>query len=345
MLLSFYGTGEMKGRPLYGQKGDCLMEKLYFDLQLFADGGAGAAGGDGGAAAGAEGATGVTAPDAGERRQKRVNPLANVRYGVQPSQEESPGEVAAATDEAANANQDEGKKSFRDLIKGEYKADADAWAQELIRNRFKQNGELEEKLNSMNPLLELLGKKHNVDPTDIEQLTRIIGDDDSLYEEEAIQRGMSVETLKSVKQMERENEVLKQREQQSIADMRMRQHFDTLAQQAEAAKQLYPDLDLMTEMQNPIFARLTAPGVNVDVRTAYEVVHRDEMRGAEMQFAAQKSAERVANAVRANGMRPQENGMNGQQAASQVKTDPRTLTRADREEIKRRVARGEKIAF
>lgn len=322
------------------------MYKLLFDLQLFADGGAGAAGGDGGAAAGAGDATGVIAPDAGERRQKRVNPLANVKYGVQAQQETAQGEAAAADDDAANtANQDTGKKSFKDLIKGEYKADADAWAQELISNRFKRNGELEEKLNAMNPLLEMLGKKHNVDPTDIEQLTRIIGDDDSLYEEEAIQRGMSIDTLKAVKQMERENEQLKQREQQSIADQRMRQHFDTLARQADEAKQFYPGLDLMTEMQNPKFAQLTAPGVNVDVRTAYEVVHRDEMRGAEMQYAAQRSAERMANAVKANGMRPVENGMNSQQNTSPIKTDPRTLTKADFAEINRRVARGEKIAF
>lgn len=323
------------------------MEKLRLDLQLFADGGAGAAGGDGGAAAGAESATGVQAPDAGEQRQKkRVNPLANVKYGVQPQQEQAHGEVAATTEVAANnAEQDTGKKSFKDLIKGEYKAEADEWAQEMIRNRFKQNGEMEQKLASMNPLLEALGKMHNVDPTDIEQLTNIILDNDSLYEEEAIQRGMSVDTLKAVKQMERENEQLKQREQMSIADQRMRQHFDGLAKQADQVKQLYPSFDLMTEMQNPEFARLTAPGVGVDVRTAYEVVHREEMRGAEMQFAAQKSAERMANAVRANSMRPMENGMNGQQTPSVVKTDPRTLTKADLAEINKRVARGEKIAF
>lgn len=322
------------------------MEKLYLDLQLFADGGAGAAGGDGGAAAGAGTTTGVQAPDAGERRQKRVNPLANTRYGIQPQQAQAQGEVAATTEAAANtADQDNGKKSFEDLIKGEYKAEFDARVQEIIRNRFKQNGEMEEKLNSMNPLLEMLGKKHNVDPTDIEQLTRIIGDDDSLYEEEAMQRGMSVETLKAVKQMERENEQLKQREQQSIAEQRMHEHFGGLARQAEAVKQLYPSFDLMTEMQNPQFARLTAPGVNVDVRTAYEVVHNAEIQSAGMQVAAQKSAERVANAVRANGTRPMENGMNSQQTASPVKADPRTLTKADLAEINRRVARGEKIAF
>ena len=320
------------------------MDKTYFDLQLFAEGGAAAAGGDGGAAAGAGDATGVTAPDAGERRQKRVNPMADVKYGIQP-EDNADGEVAATNAEAANDADQGGKKAFKDLIKGEYKADADAWAQELIRNRFKQNGEMEERMNAVNPLLEALGKLHNVDPTDIKQLTDIVLNNDSLYEEEAMQRGMTVDTLKAIKQMERENETLKQREQASIAETRMRQHFDTLAHQADEAKQLYPDLDLMAEMNNPTFARLTAPGVGVDVRTAYEVVHRDELRGAEMQFAAQKSAERMANAVRANGMRPVENGMNSHQNSSPVKTDPRTLTKQDREEIKRRVLRGEKIAF
>ena len=159
------------------------------------------------------------------------------------------------------------------------------------------------------------------------------------------EESLSVETLKAVKQMERENEQLKQREQQSIAEQRMHEHFDGLARQAEAVKQLYPSFDLMTEMQNPQFARLTAPGVNVDVRTAYEVVHNAEIQSAGMQVAAQKSAERVANAVRANGTRPMENGMNSQQTASVVKTDPRTLTKADLAEISKRVARGEKIAF
>ena len=156
---------------------------------------------------------------------------------------------------------------------------------------------------------------------------------------------MSIESLKAVKQMERENEALKQREQQSIADQRMRQHFDTLARQGDEVKKLYPGFDLMTEMQNPEFARLTAPGVNVDALTAYRVVHQNEIAGAEMQFAAQKSAERIANAVRANGMRPQENGMNSQQSPTVVKADPRKLTLADFAENKRRAERGEKIAY
>ena len=315
------------------------MDKFDMNIQLFAEGG------DGGAAAGAEGATGVTDPAAGDLKQKRrTNPLANMKYGIQP--EEASTGVAAGTDEAANtAEGNDGKKSFADLIKGEYKADFDAKVQDILRQRFKTNAENEQKLNSMNPLLEMLGKMYDVDPTDVDALTKAVGQNDSLYEEEALQRGMSVESLKAIKTLERERDQAVAQQQQTVREQQVRAHFDQLARQADEAKKLYPGLDLLSEMQNPTFARLTSPGVGIDVRTAYEVVHRDEMRGAEMQFAAQKSAEKIANAVRSNSARPVENGLTGQQAASSVKTDPRTLTSADRAEIRERVRRGEKIAF
>jgi hypothetical protein len=316
------------------------MDNINFNLQLFAEGG------DGGAAAGADGATGVTAPDAGEQRgrKRRENPLANVRYGIQP--QEAPDTGVAAGDVGAAASEDSNTGSeptFDELVKGKYKQDFDARVQDIIRQRFKANTENEQKLTAMNPLMEMLGKMYNVDPTDIDAITNAVGNTDSLYEEEAAQRGMSVESLKTIKQLERERDQAVAQQNQTIQEQRMRQHFDGLAQQAEQVKQLYPDFDLLTEMQNPTFARLTAPNSGIDVRTAYEAVHRDELRGAEMQFAAQRSAERVANAVRSNSARPVENGLSGQQGASVVKTDPRTFTTADRREIRDRVRRGEKI--
>ena len=326
------------------------MEYIALDLQLFADGGAGAAGGDGGAAAGAGDAAGVTAPDAGVPRAKkrRENPLAAVKYGKQP-EPIAPSPDATGAAEAANTTGDAGdtgkKPSFQELIEGEYKAEFGEYVQNVIRQRFKANAENEEKLGKMTPIMEMLGQKYDIDPNDIDRIAKVVGDDDSLYEAEAMERGMSIDSLKAIKQMERENAQLKQREQQSIADQRLRAHFNTLAQQADEAKKLYPNLDLGVEMQNPTFARLTSPNVGVDVRTAYEVVHRDEMRGAEMQFAAQKSAERMANAIRSGSMRPVENGLQGQQSAGVVKADPKSLTKADREEIKRRVRLGEKIVF
>lgn len=323
-----------------------MFKIIGINLQLFADGGAGAAGGNGGAAAVAGDATGVTAPDAGVNRAKRrkENPLANVKYGIQP--ETAPSQDATGMEQAANTREEgQTRRSFKELIEGEYKDEYGEHVQNVIRQRFKTNAENEEKLAKMAPIMEMLGKKHGIDPSDIDGIAKIIGDDDALYEEEAIQRGMSVESLKLVKQMERENEQLKAKEQQSIQEQQLRSHFNKLAQQAEQAKQLYPGLDLREEMQNPTFARLTSPGVGIDVRTAYEVVHRKELAGAEMKYAAERTAEQMANAIRSGSMRPAENGLSGSQSSGVVKTDPRSLTKADRDEIKRRTKLGDKIHF
>lgn len=324
------------------------MDKYILDLQLFADGG-GAAGGDGGAAAGAGDTTGVTAPVAGERngRKRRENPLANVRYGVQPAE-------APATDRVADgqitdaASEDQGQpreETFEELIKGKHRDAYNAKVNEIVRDRLKSSKESEEKLSKLSPLLEMLGKKYNVDPTDIDQMAKVIGDDDSLYEQEAMERGMDVSTYKTVKQLEQDNERYKQREQQSIQQQRMQQHFDNLARQAEQVKQLYPGFDLRTEMNNPTFARLIMPNSGIDVLTAYRTVHHDELKAAEMQFAVQKSAERMSKAVQANSLRPVENGLNSVQAGAPIKTDPRSLNKDDRAEIRRRVRNGEKIVF
>lgn len=315
-----------------------------FDLQLFGDGGAGgAAGGDGGAAAGAGDATGVTAPAAGERsRKRRENPLANVQYGIQ-QQEAQP--VAPAQQQAADTTGEDDGESFDSLIKGKHKDAFNAKVQDIIRQRFKTNSENERQLEAMKPLLEALGKKHNIDPTDIDALMGAVSMDEDALEAEAMERNMSVESLRTVKQLEMQNERLRKNEERSIAEQRMQEHFNSLAQQAQNLRATYPDFDLMTELKNPAFARLTAPGVDIDVKTAYETVHLADIKAQGMQYAAQQTAQKMANAVRSNSMRPVENGLNGAQSASTVKSDPRNLSPADRKEIRRRVANGEKIVF
>lgn len=311
------------------------MDNFNIVLQLFAEGG------DGGAAAAAGGdATGVQAPDAGVRnnRRKRENPLANVQYGIGNQTSTQPD---ATAQQAAEQGKDNTEESFESLIKGKYKSDFDSHVQNILQQRFKKNADNDALLESYKPLMEAIGKKFNVDPTDVDGMLNAVSFDEEALEEEAMQRGMSTESLKTVKELERKAEKLNKLEQQSAAQQRMQAHFTQLSQQAEAAKAMYPGFDLMAELNNPTFARLTAPGVGIDAKTAYEIVHKDEIMAANAQAQAQK----ISKAIQANGARPAENGLNAGQSASTVKTDPRTLTRADREEIKRRVARGEKVVF
>ena len=118
--------------------------------------------------------------------------------------------------------------------------------------------------------------------------------------------------------------------------------YSSWVQEGEQLKQIYPSFDLRAESKNPEFGQLLASGVSV--KTAYEVIHKDEMISGAMQFASREAEKRVANAVIAGQRRPTE-GAASNRAPSLRKTDVSQLTRADREEIDRRVARGEKIRF
>ena len=63
-----------------------------------------------------------------------------------------------------------------------------------------------------------------------------------------------------------------------------------------------------------------------------------------MQYTAKQVEAKVANNVRAGQKRPAE-GAAGGRSAVQVKSDPSKFTKADMDEIARRVARGERIVL
>ena len=311
------------------------MENITFrqlDLQLFADGGAGAAGGTG-----AEGATGVTATAAGSQQKGvKSNPLADVKYGLQPTEEKAP-----AAEVVENPTEDRNAK-FEALIKGEYKDLYDARVQDTVQKRLKSSKETVEKYEALAPTLEALAKKYGVDAADIKALNKAIEDDDSYYEQEALEKGITVEQLKEIRKMEKENAELKRQMEEQNRKENANKLYKEWMEQAETAKSVYPSFDLRAEMQNPKFVDLLRS--NIDVRTAYEVIHKDDIIAGAMQFTANTVKQKIADNIIAGGARPSENG-NSSQGASVTKSDVSKLTRADRAEIDRRVARGDKISF
>ena len=122
----------------------------------------------------------------------------------------------------------------------------------------------------------------------------------------------------------------------------LRSHFRKLVEQSEEMKSVFPGFDLEAELQNPSFARLTSPEVGISVRDAYFALHHDDIQKASMQYAARQAMQQVAQSVQANGARTVENGMLST-GAVQAKTNPKEFTRQDREEIRRRVRRGENV--
>lgn len=318
-----------------------MLTKLFsLNLQLFADG----AGGDGGATGGATAA----AADAGQQNtvptpRRRENPNANTIYG---QIEDAPGNA-----QAEPQAQGQQKMSFDDLLKNDpdYKAAYDERVQKAISGRFKQAKALEDDREKLNPVLELLGQKYGIKTDDISKmdldgLVKAIQEDDSYYEEEALEKGISVDSLKQIKRMEHENAALKKKMAQTATEEQNRQKVLNLQAQAEGLRGVYPNFDLNAEMQsNPVFARMVWDS-GIPLKTAFEAVHHDEILSGAIQSAAQRTQQMAAQTVQANSMRPVENGMTGAPAALHV-TDPKRLTREQRRDIRARVNRGERIIW
>ena len=117
--------------------------------------------------------------------------------------------------------------------------------------------------------------------------------------------------------------------------------YEDLTAQADALAGLYPSFELHRELQNPAFCTLlTLPGV--DMQTAFELTHKEEILPAVIAAASRAAETRIAKGLASGASRPGENGMGGE-SPSFTRRDVSTFTKEQMEDICRRVSRGEKI--
>ena len=275
--------------------------RLKLRLQMFAEGGDGSAAGA--AEAGAQAGVQPESPAPENKRQKR-NPLQNVKYGRQlPDQQQAEVQQKDAQAQVASAQ----TESFDELIHGKYKQDFDARVQAIVQDRLKNSKKSDETLSKLQPVLQMLGSQYGIDASDISSIdadafAQKVLDDRKYYEQEAAEKGIPIDAYMKMKRVERENDMLRRQGQQYLAEQQRREQFGRLMSQFEDVKQVYPQADFKTEMENPAFGRLVANGV--DARTAYEVIHRDEIQRGAMQYAVQRTKEQVAASMAAKSRRP-----------------------------------------
>ena len=238
------------------------------------------------------------------------------------------------------------RAEFEKLIKGEYKDQFAERTQQIINERFKEAKGLKAQVAALTPILEMLAERYGVPAEDVGKLAAAIEEDAGFYEQEAIKKGMTVEQYKEFRSMERENAAFKKTAEERERQENINRIYARWNQEAEDTKQVYAGFDLSSECNHPQTGKdfLSLLRSGIPVRTAYEVVHKDEILGGAMRYTAEQVQKKTMDDIRARGMRPQENGTGGQGAAD-VKADVSKLTRADREEIAKRVAQGERISF
>lgn len=272
-----------------------------------------------------------------------------VEYG-KPAEAEQPSDPPEQPDTTKEGPESDGAETqvsreaeFERLIKGEYKDLFGARVQAMIDQRFKGVKQAEEVAGKAKPIFDMLAQKYGVDARDLDALTTAISDDDSYFEEEALERGIPVTQLKKIKRIERENAEFKRQMEDNEKRQRAMKEFERWDKEAVEVKKLYPGFDLNREIHDPEFFKLLTAGV--DVGTAYVARHHDEITTGAMAITAKKVAKNVTDGIRARGARPIESGAMPQNAPVVRRKNLDDLTPADFDEISRRVARGEKISF
>lgn len=335
--------------------------KDMFELQRFAEGGAEGGAGDGAAGAADAAQTGVTEADAApqSRRRAKSNPLANVRYGIQPEET-----TQLANNEAPAAAEQESAKqpTFDELLKSnpQFKADYDARMQKALDGRFKKANQTEARMNQMQPIIQAIAAHYGIDAADpgaidLDGLMNAVSNDRKMYEDEAVREGVPVDLLMQRKQLERQQAAFDAQQRRATEEANARREMTELLTAATALRETIPGFDIDREMQNPDFARLALKpprGAGVPLESAYYAVHHAEIEQARraqqyqsMQAAQQQTAQKLANAVMSGSMRPSENGSGGNPSPAAVRSDPSSLKLKDFAEISKRVAAGQKIQF
>lgn len=333
----------------------------WLGLQIFGDGG-----GDGGAA-GATGGDGATttaenAPVAEEtrlrelgvpesvlaKRSKRANKGNNTNASVvpvTPAQQSDDNSNNIASPEGNQADDTPKRMTWDEIMADpEYNKEM----QKTMQARLRSSKGAEESLSKLQPAIELLARKYGLDSDnlDVDALTNAISDDDSYYEDKALEMGVPIETAKKIDQNERQTAREQAEQARTIEQQKIQNHLAKLEQQGNELKKTFKNFDLATELQNPAFFRMTSPNVGISVEDAYYAVHRNEIQQAAMQVTARKTAEQMANSIRSGQSRPVENGTSAQ-APSNSTFDYAHASKEQREALKKQIreaaAQGKKL--
>lgn len=187
------------------------------------------------------------------------------------------------------------------------------------------------KLGAYDDMARKLASRYGVDANDMQALSDAIDGDTAWLREQADENGVTEEIQLQL------NELRSKRAQEDFEATKAR-----MRESVEATQAIYPDFDLRTEMNNPRFMQFIQNGL--DVRDAYEIIHKDEIIGGAMQYTAEQIRAKTIAGIQARGMRPSENGLSSQATAS-AHIDVNKLSTAQMDELEARARRGERIVL
>ena len=253
-------------------------------------------------------------------------------------------EVGAEGTDTADTTQtgDTDRPSFKDLISGDYKKEADEYIQGIIRKRVRDSKQDKETIAKQAEILNTVAAKYGMDASDLAALQEKVSADDAYIEEAAMEEGLTTDQYRRIRDAEAKAAAYEAHMAEAERERATQQKVVEWQAEAEQVKQVYPDFDLATELENPTFQKQLRLGI--DMQSAYVALHQAEILQGAMRVTAQEVRRATANDIAARGQRPRENASSARAAAT-VRTDVSKLTRADREALSRRALSGEIVTL
>lgn len=149
---------------------------------------------------------------------------------------------------------------------------------------------------------------------------------------------MTIDELKHLKRLEAENDEFKRLAKEANDKAMAQKQMDLWISQANQFSAINPSFDFRAEIANPDFMDLLQRGV--DVRSAYNVIHLNDI----VESAKQVSEKQVIDRVKSRNNRPDEL-TNTLSSNVTIKSDPNQFTDDDMENIKKLVEQGKRIVF
>lgn len=260
-----------------------------------------------------------------------------VVYGIQDDDT-----TAENTSENPETGDNKQETSFDELIKDKYKSEFHSKVQGIINERFKETKQIEAQLENYKQIAEVVSAKYGLKGDNFKELMDAIQKDDSFYEQQALEKGMTVEDYRKYLNQEKELNKVAEELETLRAEKQQQEYINQWEKEANELKQQIPDFDFDEELQNEKFNSLITFGWSL--KDAYEAVHAKDIINKVVPKAVEQAKAKTVQSIMAKGLRPNENGVTSNSPAN-IKNSVDKLDDKDFEEIKRRVRNGDKIKF
>lgn len=245
---------------------------------------------------------------------------------------------AEKTNNEAKVSKSERRAKFFELVEGEYKDIYEREFQKAFNRRYRDARENEERMQKLNPLLNKLMVRYNIDGNNVDALAKAIDGDRAIWESAAEDVGMTDEQYAEFLQAKVDSRRWSEAEEARLKEEEAEKQMSAWNDAVKEAKKLYSDFDIDELVEDERFCSMLRAGV--PMHHAYEVLHLADIKNS----VAKTTEKNVVEGIRAKGMRPKENGISSNNGIA-TNTDISKLGLSDIKSAIEKARRGEVVRF